>query len=263
MFTSFNIKYPEYEVVTPQTKLSFTLRSLTVQEEEHLKGSFMTPNRIAEHLNKCLYDSIVSKPESITNYDTFLRSITLKDRDVLIYGLFHITYEEIRNYQVKCSGCSKEYPISVEVSKTFNFNQYPGQDILQDKIKVDLPVSKGVSAYIKQPTLFDEAVATKELSGRPGINLDTVTEILIIDRFEQDIEKQVTPLVINDRLDIIEAYLSLPARDKRAIYGAWDDNFGKYGISLKMKSYCQFCGKDELFDIDLVESFFRSLYSAR
>jgi hypothetical protein len=263
MFTSFNIKYPEYEVITPQTNLSFTLRSLTVQEEERLKGSFMTPNRIAEHLNKCLFDAIVTKPEKITNYDTFLRNITLKDRDVLIYGLFHITYEEVRNYQVKCTGCAKEYPITVEVSKTFNFNKYTGKDILQEKLKVDLPVSKGVSAYVKQPTLFDEAATTKELSGRPGINLDTITEILIIDRFEQDIEKQVTPVVINDKLDILEAYLSLPARDKRAIYGAYEDTFGKYGITLKMKSYCQFCGKDDIFDIDLVESFFRSLYSAR
>lgn len=263
MFTSFNLKYPEYEVITPQTNLSFTLRSLTVQEEEHLKGSFMTPNRIAEHLNKCLFDSIVSRPEKITNYDIFLRSISLKDRDVLIYGLFHITYEEIRNYQVKCTGCSKEYPITVEISKTFNFNKYPGQDILQEKLKVELPVSKGVSAYVKQPSLFDEFIAVKELSGRPGINLDTITEILIIDRFEQDIEKQVSPFIVSDRLDILDAYLSLPARDKRAIFSAYEDNFGKYGISLKMKSYCQFCGKDEIFDIDLVESFFRSLYSAR
>jgi hypothetical protein len=263
MFTSFNIKYPEYEVITPQTNLSFTIRSLTVQEEERLKGSFMTPNRIAEHLNKCLFESIVSKPEKIINFDTFLRSVTLKDRDVLIYGLFHITYEEVRNYQVKCTGCSRDYPVTIEVSKTFNFNQYPGEDVLQEKVKVDLPVSKGVSAFVKQPTLFDEAVAIKELSGRPGTNMDTLTEILVVDRFEQDIINQLTPSVINDRLDVLQAYLSLPARDKRAIYGAYEDSFGKYGISLKMRSYCPNCGKDDTFDVDLVESFFRSLYSAR
>ena len=33
MFTTFHAKYPEYEVITPQTKLSFTVRSLTVSEE--------------------------------------------------------------------------------------------------------------------------------------------------------------------------------------------------------------------------------------
>ena len=46
-FKGFNIKYPEYEVITPHTNLSFTLRSLNVQEEETLKGSLVTPQKIA------------------------------------------------------------------------------------------------------------------------------------------------------------------------------------------------------------------------
>ena len=55
MFKGFDVKYPEYEVITPQTKLSFTVRSLNVREEERLKGSLMTPTKIHEHLNKCIY----------------------------------------------------------------------------------------------------------------------------------------------------------------------------------------------------------------
>ena len=48
MFRGFNLKYPEYEVITPQTKRSFTLRSLNVSEEENMKGSMMTPLKITE-----------------------------------------------------------------------------------------------------------------------------------------------------------------------------------------------------------------------
>ena len=89
MFKGFNLKYPEYEVITPQTKLSFTVRSLNVQEEERLKGSILTPQKITEHLNKCLYESLVTKPEVIKDFKTFLENVTLKDRDALLYGLYH------------------------------------------------------------------------------------------------------------------------------------------------------------------------------
>ena len=76
-FTGFNIAYPEYEVITPQTNQSYTLRSLSVSEEERLKGSLITPTKIADHLNKCLFESIVNKPKSIKDMDDFLKNITL------------------------------------------------------------------------------------------------------------------------------------------------------------------------------------------
>jgi len=62
MFQGFNIKYPEYEVITPQTNLSYHVRSLNVQEEERLKASFLTPTKANDHLNKCIYDSFVKRP---------------------------------------------------------------------------------------------------------------------------------------------------------------------------------------------------------
>jgi len=261
-FTGFQTQYPEYEVVTPQTKKSFTLRSLTVQEEEKLKGSLITPTKIADHLNTCLFQSLVKKPKEIGDLDTFLRHVTLKDRDALLYGLYHVTYEEIRNYAVKCTKCSNAYEVTVQASSTFNFNSYPGDDILSRKVKIPLPISKGVVAVIKQPTLIDEMMAIKNLSSRPGTSLEIITETLILDSFEQDIEDKTEPKVYSDRIDIMDAYLSLPAKDKRNIFKAYEENFGKYGVELKMKSFCSSCGNEDNFDIDLVDSFFRSLYEA-
>lgn len=261
-FTGFNMPFPEYEVITPHTKKSFTVRSLTVQEEEHLKGSFVTPTKIAEHLNQCLYNSLVKRPEGITDLDSFLRKTTLKDRDAILYGLYHITYEEIRNYSVKCTGCSKEYPITIKASDTFNYNAFPGDNILDARQNVTLPVTKGVTAVIKQPSLFDELTNIKTLGSRPGSTIELITETLIIDKFIQDVENLTQPIVFSDRVDIIDAYLSLSARDKRAIYKTYEENYGRYGIELKMKSFCTSCGKEDEFNIDLVENFFRALYSA-
>ncbi len=260
-FKGFQIKYPEYEVITPQTGNSFNVRTLNVQEEERLKGSLMTPQKVTGHLNKCLYESIVSKPSAIKDFDSFMKGVTLKDRDALVYGLYHISYGEIRDYDVTCSSCRKEFPVTVQASDTFSFKPYPGKGVLTSTEKVNLPVSKGVSAYVKQPTLADEADAMNGLGGRPNATNELLTETLIISKFEENVKDKTSPVIYDDRNDILDAYLTLPARDKRAIYSAYTDKFGQYGVELKMRTYCQHCGEEEVIDIDLVSAFFRVLYS--
>lgn len=260
MFTGFDVKFPEYEVITPQTKLSFTVRSLNVKEEERLKGSLMTPTKIHEHLNKCIYDSLVQKPEQITDYDTFLKTVTLKDRDALLYGLYHISYEEIRNYDVTCGSCSKDYPVTVQASSTFNYMPYPGDDILTRKIPVELVATKGVVCTLKQPTLFDEMTAIKTQGVGVDSNMDVITETLIIDKFQQNPEGGDT-IIYKERGDVIDAYMSLAARDKRIIHKKYRDEFGQYGIALKMKSTCVHCGAEENIDLDLVSNFFRMVFT--
>jgi hypothetical protein len=259
MFKGWDVKYPEYEVITPQTGKSFSVRSLTVQEEERLKGSLVTPQKIHEHLNKCIYEAIVSKPEDIKDLDTFMKKVTLKDRDALLYGLYHITYEDIRNYDLTCTSCKKDYAVTLRASTAFNFTQYPGDDVLKKKIPVQLPTTKNVTAIIKQPTLFDESFAYKSTmySSKP----DIVTETLVIDRFQYVPEGASDAVVYVDRDDVVDAYLNLAAKDKREIYKQYKENFGKYGIDLKMISSCVHCGHEDEYDIDLVTNFFRMAYS--
>ena len=260
MFKGFDIKYPEYEVITPQTKLSYSVRSLSVQEEEQMKGSLLTPSKINEHLNKCLFSAIVKKPEGVTTYDAWLKSTTLKDRDAILYGLYHITYEDIRNYDIGCGTCGKEYPVTVKASSTFNYNEYPGNDILKKRINIELPLSTGVTAVIKQPTLYDETVALRTLAISTKSNLDIITETLVIDKFVQ-IDKDAKTLEYVAREDVYDAYLSLPSKDKREIYKRYREEFGQYGITLRMKSNCIHCGAEEELTLDLVQNFFRMVYS--
>ena len=260
MFKGFNVKYPEYEVITPHTNKSFHVRSLNVQEEERLKGSLLTPAKINDHLNKCIFEAISKKPKEIINYDSFLKNTTLKDRDALLYGLYHITYEEIRNYDVKCGVCKKDYPVTVKASSTFNYNSYPDNDILTREIKVPLKVTDGVFAIIKQPTLFDEMITYANFGPSAANNMDILTETLIIKRFEQ-LTDSGENIVYDNREDVIDAYKSLPSKDKREIYSSYRDNFGQYGIILKMKTNCIHCGTESVIDIDLVENFFRMVHS--
>ncbi len=259
MFKGFNVPMAEYEVITPHTGLSFHLRSLSVREEERLKGSLITPAKITEHLNRCIFDAITKRPKEIKDYNDYLMKLSIKDRDSLLYGLYHITYEEVRNYDIRCTECTKMYPVTVQASNTFNIIPYPGDDILSKRITVELPRTEGVSAIVKQPSLMDELTSSKTLSSAPDVSLELGTETLIIDRFIQ-VREDGTEEVYDERGDIIDAYKSLPAKDKRTIYEAYTENLGKYGIELKMKSYCTHCGFEEIVDIDLIDQFFRMVY---
>ncbi len=260
MFTSFNIPYPEYDVICPQTKYELSVRSLTVAEEERMKGSFVNSQKVIELLNRCIYDTIIKKPEEINDYQKFLKNITIKDRDAILYGLYHITYEDIRNYTITCGVCRNQYSATVKASDTFNCNLYTGEkNILDKRVKVDLPASPGVSCIIKQPTLLDEQKSYKSMMSEDS---DVINEILIIDKFEQDIPEHKKPIVYDDNKDILDAFLSLPAKSKKVINERYKEEFGKYEISLKMRSVCPKCGTEEKeWIIDLVSQFFKSVHS--
>ena len=111
-----------------------------------------------------------------------------------MYGLYHITYEDIRNYEVKCTSCSKQFPVTVKASDTFNAKLYEGKNVIRERIKVDLPGSPGVSTLLKQPTLFDDLSNMKSLMHRQGSTLELIIKTLIIDSFEQDVEDIIEPV---------------------------------------------------------------------
>lgn len=260
-FKGFHYQLPEYEAITPQTHASYNFVTLNVRGEERLRGSLITPLKITEHLNRCIYDSASKKPEEIKNYNDFLNNITLKDRECLLYALYHVSYEEVRNYDVICPSCEHRHQITVNISDTFNFNPYPKKDILTKRIKVKLSKLKTVSVYLKQPTIGEEVVALKTLGNRPGATIPIITETLTIDKFEEEVEGK-GPIVYSDRNDILDAYLELPSKDKISIKDAYQENFGKYGIELKVRCVCPSCEEPDDANIDLVQQFFRVLYES-
>ena len=93
-----------------------------------------------------------------------------------------------------------------------------------------------------------------------AVKLDILSETLIIDRFQHTPQSGDT-VVYSDRVDVVDAYKALPSKDKREIYKKYREEFGQYGITLKMFSTCIHCGAQEEVDIDLVTNFFRMVHS--
>jgi len=261
---SISIKYPEYSVVTPQTLQEFTIRSLTVQDEERLKGSLLTPNQFSKHLNSIIWDCLVKKPDDIKTIDEFLDKITIKDREALLFGLYHVTYKDISNYDVVCSSCSKSHSISINIEKSFTMDAYVDEGkggLLNQEFPVQLQIANNITSIIKQPTLRKENNLMGNMIFSKKENMDIGIEMLVVDKFlieEDDGSGRKSEYSMEQNM--LRIYNQLPSKDRKLINKTYIDNLGIYGVSIKSQVVCPACGESEVIDIDLVSQFFRALY---
>ena len=261
-----NIKYPEYSVITPQTLYEFTVRSLTVQDEEKMKGSILTPTQFAKHLNQIIWDCIVKKPDDIKTYEDFLAKVSIKDREALLYGLYHVTYKDINNYDVMCESCGKSYPISINIDDAFQMDAWGGDEdkkgsLLNREFIAKCKLAENITAIIKQPTLAKEEEIMADLTFATKEMTELATELLIIDRIEiADPDNSGRSDAYSELRNKVRIYKKLPAPDRKIINKEYKDNLGIYGVEIKTQSKCSVCGETQTVPIDLITQFFRALY---
>jgi len=258
----YEIKYPEYSVITPHTNHEYTVRALKVSEEEAMKASLLTPNKLTQHLNQVLFSSLVKKPAEINTYQDFLTKNTMRDRDALMYGLYHVTYKDIHNYDVECNKCGHVNSVKVKFGEAFSMKGWAGEDNLLDKeVEVKLETAEAITVIVRQPTLADEEKLLSELTFSSEEERDKQMDLLAIKRIEIEIKEDVKNNdQIMDRSNIRKIYDDLPATDRRLIDDAYAEHFGKYGVELTTVVRCESCQSENETEIDLVRQFFRSIY---
>lgn len=258
-FQGFAPVYPEYEVLTPQTLITLTLRSMTVQEEESLKGSMVNRRQTPTLINKAIYNALVNNPYG--SYENFLKKVTIRDRDALLYGLYHVTYKDIQNYEIQCPECETPYTVKVDLNKIFKMHAYHGEpnQILTEKFTVPLETVQNAIAVIKQPTLEDENNMLSDMLFQSDKNIEMGIEMLIIDRFIGDPDGR-TPVHVESRADIFKAYSTMLPKDRKTINRTYMQQFGKYAIDLTMQCTCTNCSHHHNVRLDLLTQFFRSLF---
>ncbi len=261
---SISIKYPEYSVITPQTVLEFTVRSLNVSEEERLKGSLLTPNQFARHLNQIIWESIVKKPEEIKTYDDFINKTSIKDRDALLFGIYHATYKDVTNYDINCNQCNKSYSVSFNIKDAFAMDSYVDVGkgpLLDQEFECKLEVAENITVIVKQPTIGKEEATMKDMLFQNKENIDMGVELLIIDRITiEDPDMTGRTETYTEPMNLLKIYKQLPSKDRKLINKKYMDELGQYKVSMNMQTVCSSCGKESTSDIDLVSQFFRSLY---
>lgn len=124
--------------------------------------------------------------------------------------------------------------------------------------------NSNVHVYIKQPTIEDEneLLANLSLTNKPQIAL--AVDTLIIEKLiEYDDESKEPVQIIDDKEDLVAAFLELPEGDRDFIVEKYEELFGQYEIKLTAKWKCKNldCGHENELNIDLLDQFFRTLLS--
>ena len=269
IFPGFKLKQPEYPVIVPQTLGEYSVRSLIVSEEQMLKGTLTTPRKLPEQLNRVLWDTIIAKPDNIKTFDDFLKNVTIKDRDALLYGLYHITYKDVSNYEITCPQCQRKNQISFSLSSIFKMDAWPGakNEVLEKRVQVPIQSTDPKAIFvIKQPVLLDEKLLLDDMLFQNDKMLEIGMELLIVDHVKvmipntdgSEISTNFAEIKAKDQL--IKAYKTLPASDRKLIQKAYMDNFAKYSMDLKVSHTCPGCNFSSDTELDLGTQFFRAIY---
>jgi len=170
IFTGFNIKYPEFTVVTPQMGYTFSVRCLTVSEVNRLKTSSTTPAKTTDLINRTLWDAIVARPEVIQSFDDFLKLTTLRDREALMYGLYITTFGDEREFRVGCSSCDTERTLKIKLSNMFSITPWPSSQAMINTYKMDVATGETTSEpdideIIRQQKIAEAEAATAKPKG--------------------------------------------------------------------------------------------------
>ena len=263
MFNGFRSKYPEFEVITPQRKQSFTVRTMTVNEEENLKGSLLTPLTVPEHLAQVLWTCICKKPDYIKTYDDFINNVTLRDRDALIYGLYVATYKDIQNFTITCRECDKQTKVKVNMDKSASFDVWPDDkgDIMKYHEKIELEITQGVDCYLKVPTMADEIEISRQAMKMTEKMASLATDSLMIEKFviHGTAENPTPDEIIKEKNNIVTGYTTLPAKDRKTIDAKYRDVYDTKRMTVMTEFKCE-CGNVQKVPIDITRQFFLALY---
>ena len=266
VFKGFEQKFPEYEVITPQTKFQYTVRSITTAEELKIKTSLVGKQNFTNLLNETLFSCIVRKPDHIKTYEDFCKNTTLNDRDAIFIGWYHCSYGNIiDDIPVMCPYCENQFTIKYDLSKGGHLEEYPGKpgEILKKEVKVNLEYAPA-TVLIESPTVQKEINSLKD-AWLQNQNEDIINYYMMIRQlsyYEAEDTDRNNPIPLKNTTDIIYALNSLIPKDKKKLKVAYAENFGKYNLSLPYEVACtnQNCNKPIAGEVDLFRYFFREIY---
>ena len=258
--------FPVFEVVTPHTNHSFTVRSMTVDQESVIKESSVSPVKFDTIVSQTIFDCIENKEPPFTTLEGFEKNLTGRDREALIFGLVIASYGETQKYSYKCPNCGKEFEVEINLAENADVKIYDGnEDLVNKEITIDLPVSK-YQAIVKLPSLWE----SKNIYNIKGVDkslLDKMSEFNIVKKMiipGTEVDKDTGEVkernyVVDKLLDIYNTIKGLPARDRKAIQNSVIDLYGKYGVNVNVPTVCPSCGHEFETRLDVVQELFRLL----
>ena len=255
-------EYPVYTCITPQTKWTFDVRCLTVSEQDRLLQSSTFGYSLINNINEVIWKTVVNKPDHIKTYEDFLKNVTVKDREALMYSILQASDADEQVFDITCPRCGNQESIQVRLSECFSATIWDGEpgEILNVKEKVSVEIGKyNVEFTLIVPTLYREKriymyLGNKQIS---PILLPLLYSIELVEFKNKDtnsLEMKAETLT-----DIESCIRGLPGKTVKRIRNKLIDTFGKYTMDLRYKYICSSCGFETMQDVDLLGALFRTI----
>lgn len=255
----FVIKYPTYEVILPQTGVRLLIRSMQVSEEEKLKTSLVSRSKFSALISEICWGVIENKEVYDNDLVKFGKSLTLKDREALMFGIYHASYGGQVEIDHTCTSCGDTVHPSLEMAKIFSAEPYlESENILEKRIEKQLDV-EGLKVVVRQPTVYDEINVQSSIESSNSIGGDTQLELMIIDKFIAE-DEAGNPTEFKKPIELFSLYSRLPVADKKIIHNTYLEEFGRYGIDLTTNVTCGSCGNVDKTSVEIIPSLFRMVF---
>ena len=236
----------KYFVRLPHSGYEFNVRGLTVEEEDTIKSSNSSTKRAAETIMKVLYNCISNdvkgKGQPFETYESFIRNISLPDRDTIVLAVIEQTYESTHDMNVRCAKCGKNFTESVCIPDCVTYKHYMGKSpIMQKRHVLTFPDLKW-KMYLKIPTVSDElrTLNTNQMSG----DLQRSADYIFIDRIEYAMKVDTGQIVedtVNNCAQIYGMIKGQPAIIRKRIEKEYEKFRGDYGVSGSYDTVCKYC----------------------
>lgn len=253
--------YKKYFVRLPHSKYEFNVRGLLVEEEYRIKNDYGIPKKSIETFNHIFYDCISDDIKNLPNhpfntYESFIRSISQVDRDVIALAIIEQTYESIHDMAVVCNNCREQFTTQVNLSECMNIKYYPGEpgQLIQKRKVIEIPELEW-TVYLKVPTLFDELKLVNMNTNTPimqkAIEYGYIDKIEYVDNTTVGKKKSSTSNVI----EIYSLISKKPAIIRKRILKEMSDLIGDYGVTTRFDTKCEYCGSPITVNINPINHF--------
>lgn len=252
----------DYLVKLPLTRYDAHVRGLLVKEEDMIKSNNTTPKYTYESVCRLIYSctkfeipgvTIPATDENapVTNpfgtFEEFMKNIPPADRDALLWGIIMKTYDETEEVTMICDNCKNRFNVKFEIPSLMQIKNYEGKDpIMQKEVILPLPEHNWI-VHIKQPSLKDELsilsynTSNTKLTAASQYMMVTKIETKITKVLDSGAKKSGESYTVTTPLEIYGMIANKPAKVRKQIMKAWEDNFGDYGTTVTFECTCPEC----------------------
>lgn len=278
----YNLK--QREIFCPVNKQRVLTTPLTVGDDLSLRTMIVSPEVYDRELASLIFKHVkfVDSPEQVS-FDTFTKTFSTFDRQLLLYGIYATTYAKISEDEVTCDNCSNTFKDVIKPDEIIDAEFCTVWDKDESFLKytkdIEIVINDGVENTInslvfitKIPTIENRfgvfnLVSAKKMKDnfeKTGQILTRAEDLCLITK-EIKIVSNLAGKADIDHIDTLQEisiainkFITPDVID--TVISEYNLEFSKYNPKFKKKYTCTRCGHNFEIPVNIEASLFRSFF---